>query len=288
MSLHVDDLIISGTSQFLTWFLKRIRKHFTVGHEDKYDLTFTGQRVCWVNDAQGNKKYISIDQKRCVSELEEIVIPKHLKDTACDKARHTSCRSLLGSINWLQSRTQFQACYQFSRLASASAAPTVDHGKELVKLCRQIRSEAVELRVWPVKGSPRILGIPDAAFRNNSDKSSQRAMTIFFADERVNNRRDTRGSLVFFESTKTKIKRTTLSTTVAELYALMKCLGTCQMLRGLWKDISGLDKFGCRDSHSHGGKQSRFHCFDHTLPGTTGNNSPDSDVEEGSMLRSYR
>eukprot|EP00439_Symbiodinium_sp_Y106_P035936 s1632_g4.t1 len=239
MSLHVDDLIISGTPEFLTWFLKKIKEHVTVGYEDKSDLTFTGQRVRWVMDAQGNKKYISIDQKLCVSELEEIVIPKHLKDAdVCDKALHTSYRSLLGS-NWLQSRAQFQACYQFSRLASASASPTVGHCKELNKLCRQIRSEEVEWRVWPVKGSPRILGIPDAACRNNSDKSSQRAMTIFIADERVKNRRDTRGSLVFFEST--KIKRTTLSTTVAELYALMKCFGTCQMLRGLWEDISGSD-----------------------------------------------
>ena len=49
---------------------------------------------------------------------------------------------------------------------------------------------------------------------------------------------NTRGSLIFFEST--KIKRTTLSTTVAELYALMKCYRTCQMLRGLIKDITGL------------------------------------------------
>ena len=210
MSLHVDDLIISGTPEFL---IKKIKEHFTVGHEDKNDLAFTGQRVRWVLDAQGNKKYISIDQKLCVSELEEIVMPKHLKDAdVCDKAFHTSYRSLLGSINWRQSRTQFQACYQFS--ASASAAPTVGHCKELNKLCRQIRSEEVELRVCPVKGSPRILGIPDAAFRNNSDKSSQRAMTIFIADERVKNRRDTRGSLVFFECA--KIKGTTLSTTVAE------------------------------------------------------------------------
>ena len=91
-----------------------------------------------------------------------------------------------------------------TRLASASAAPTVGHCKELNKLRRQICSEEVELHVSPVKGSPRILGIPDAAFRNNSDKSSQRAMTIFIADERVKNRRDTRGSLVFFESTKIK------------------------------------------------------------------------------------
>ncbi|CAE7374757.1 Cpr [Symbiodinium natans] len=240
LSLHVDDLIIAGTPSFLKWFLARVKEHFTIGHEDKNDLMFTGQRVRWVVDDKGSKKYISIDQKLSVSELEEIVIPKHLKDTdVCDKQLHTSYRSLLGSINWLQSRTQFQACYSFSRLASASAAPTVGHCKELNKLCRQIRSEEVELRIWPVQGTPRILGIPDAAFRNNSDKSSQRAMTVFIADQRVKNRRDTRGSLIFFEST--KIKRTTLSTTVAELYALMKCFGTCQMLRGLWKDISGLD-----------------------------------------------
>ena len=65
MSLHVDDLIISGAPEFLTWFLKKIREHFTVGHEDKNDLTFTGQRVRWVCDAQGKKKYISI-VKSCV------------------------------------------------------------------------------------------------------------------------------------------------------------------------------------------------------------------------------
>ena len=95
------------------------------------------------------------------------------------------------------------------------------------------------MRARPGKGSPYIVGIPDAAFRNNSDKSSQRAMTIFIADERVKGRRDIRGSLIFFEST--KIKRTTLSATIAELCALMKCFGTCQILRGLWKDISGFD-----------------------------------------------
>ena len=168
LSLHVDDLIISGTPQFLKWFLEKIKKRFTVGHEDVNDLMFAGQRVRWVFDEhKKKKKYISIDQKLSVQELEEISIPKHLNDTdLCDKQLHTSYRSLLGSINWLQ------ACYSFSRLASASAAPTIGHCKELHKLCRQIRNDEVEMRVWPVKGSPRILGIPDAAFRNNSDKSS--------------------------------------------------------------------------------------------------------------------
>ena len=63
-------------------------------------------------------------------------------------------------------------------------------------------------------------------------------MVIFMAEPGKEKSKNTHGSLIFFEST--KIKRTTLSTTVAELYALMKCYGTCQMLRGLIKDITGL------------------------------------------------
>ena len=146
--------------------------------------------------------------------------------------------SLLGSINWLQSRTQFQSCYQFSRCASAAASPTVGDCKTLSKLCRQIVGDPMELMFWPLQGDPRLVALPDAAFRNNSGKSSQRAMVIFMAEPRKEKSKNTRGSLIFFEST--KIKRTTLSTTVAELYALMKCYGTCQMLRGLIKDITGL------------------------------------------------
>ena len=95
-------LSFPGTPQFLKWFLEKIKKHFTVGHEDVNDLMFTGQRVRWVFDEHKRKKYISIDQKLSVSELEEIIIPKtpeRITDL-CDKQLHTSYRSLLGSINW--------------------------------------------------------------------------------------------------------------------------------------------------------------------------------------------
>ena len=96
----------------------------------------------------------------------------------------------------------------------------------------------MELMFWPLQGDPRLVAMPDAAFRNNSDKCSQRAMDIFMAEPRKEKSKNTTGSLIFFEST--KIKQTTLSTTVAESYALMKCYATCQMLRGVIKDITGL------------------------------------------------
>ena len=238
--LHVDDLFITGTPEFLEKFKRIVKSQFKIGHEDINDLMFTGQRVKWIIDEKTKKKsYIVVEQSLCVSELTEVVIPKGKKDDEkCDKDLHTAYRSLLGSINWLQSRAQFQSCYQFSRCASAAAGPTIGDCKALNKLCRQIVSDPMELMFWPLQGDPRLVAMPDAAFRNNSDKSSQRAMVIFMAEPRKERSRNTKGSLIFFEST--KIKRTTLSTTVAELYALMKCYGTCQMLRGLIKDITGL------------------------------------------------
>ena len=98
---------------------------------------------------------------------------------------------------------------------------------------------ASETTVLPLTGQLRILGFPDASYRNNDDGSSQRGMTVFLAESRERSSKDgmTYGTLVDYESQ--KIKNIVLSTTVAELYSFRKCFGLCQFLRGLWMDISG-------------------------------------------------
>ena len=91
------------------------------------------------------RNLITVGQSLCVSEPTEVVIPKGLKDEdKCDKDLHTAYRSLLGSINWLHPRTQFQSCYQFSRCASAAASPTIGDCKALNKLCRRIVGDPME------------------------------------------------------------------------------------------------------------------------------------------------
>ena len=90
--------------------------------------------------------------------------------------------------------------------------------------------------------------MPDASYRNNEDKSSQRGQCLFLAEmpktrklgdpHSRNDSGDSRGSLVDYESH--KITRTTLSTTVSELFSFMKCFGTALFLKGLWFDISAL------------------------------------------------
>jgi hypothetical protein len=53
--LHVDDLFITGTPEFLEKFKKVVKSQVKIGHEDVNDLMFTGQRVKWIIDEKTKK-----------------------------------------------------------------------------------------------------------------------------------------------------------------------------------------------------------------------------------------
>ena len=65
--LHVEDLFITGTPEFLEKFKKFVKSQFKIGHEDVNDLMFTGQRVEWAIDEETKKKSrIAVEQSLCV------------------------------------------------------------------------------------------------------------------------------------------------------------------------------------------------------------------------------
>jgi hypothetical protein len=180
----VDDLFCVGDQEFYHRVASAIQQEYQICSEDTNDVLCVGQGVrCRSED---NKSFIQVDQERGIEELGEIEFDKKLRDTDfCQPALHTQYRSVLGQVNWLQSRTQYRACYRFSRGVSAAASPTIADVKQLNKSVRSIRSEPCVLRYWPVQGKLRLIGYPDAAYRNNADNSSQRGQTIFLVEERT-------------------------------------------------------------------------------------------------------
>ena len=88
--------------------------------------------------------------------------------------------------------------------------------KALNKLARQLESQQVKLQFWPLTGPSRVVGFPDASYRNNEDGSSQRGMAVFLAESRERSSKDgmSYGSPIDNESP--KIKKIVLSTTVAK------------------------------------------------------------------------
>ena len=120
VNLFVDDLFGTGGTEMEQRVLARLRKDFQVG-----SVTFTGQRIRWIKDSQSGR-CSEVSQQEAVDELEEIPVERKTKeDLHCIPAMHTRNGSLLVQINWLQSRTQFQCCYNFSRSASKAASPTI-------------------------------------------------------------------------------------------------------------------------------------------------------------------
>ena len=89
-------------------------------------MAFTGQRIRRTQDPQ-TWPYIEVSQEKAMEELEEIPVERNTKeDLQCTPARHTMYRSLLGQINWLQSRTQFHvAASSPGALQWQLASPTV-------------------------------------------------------------------------------------------------------------------------------------------------------------------
>ena len=239
MNLFVDDLFGTGGTEMEHRVLARLSKDFQVGSEDWSDVTFTGQRIRWMKDSQSGP-CIEVSQQKAIDELKDIPVERNTEeDLRCSPAMHTRYRSLLREMKCSQSRTQFQCCCKFSRCASMAASPTIGDVKAFNKLARQLKSLPAKLQFWPLTGPLRIIGFPDASKRNNEDGSSQRGMTVFLAESREPSSKDgmSYGSLIDFESQ--RIRRTVLSTTVAELYSFMKCFGSCQFLHGLRMDISG-------------------------------------------------
>ena len=113
----VDNLSGTGGTEMEQPVLSRLRKDLLFGQEDWNDVTFTRQRIRWTADPQSGSR-IEVSQQKAIDELEEIPVERNTReDLHCTPAIKTRYRSLLGQINWLQSRTQFQCYYKFSRCA---------------------------------------------------------------------------------------------------------------------------------------------------------------------------
>ena len=191
------------------------------------------------------------------------------EDLHCTPSTHTTNRTLLRQINWLQSTTQFQCCYKFSRCASMAGSPTIGDVKSLNKLARQIKSQPLKLQYWPLTG--------DASYRNNDDREAWQCWQNRVSDQRMECHM---GVLVDYESQ--KIKKIVLSTTVAELCSFMKCCGSFQLLRGLWMDLSDkVTNIHMRTDAKNLVTTARtIH-----LPGKKGDHSHDLYVAKGSLFR---
>ena len=73
--------------------LSRVRKDFQVGSEDWNDVTFTRQRIRWIQDSQSGS-FIEVRQQKAIEELLEIPVERNTnEDLHSTPAMHTATNS---------------------------------------------------------------------------------------------------------------------------------------------------------------------------------------------------
>ena len=117
--MHVG-LIFTGTDDILLFFAESLQKSFQIGSLDENDVIFCGQRII----KQGATVTVHQDH------LHEALTLKGKDSDALVGPELTEYRSVLGKLNWLQSRTQFHISCYFSRCASAAANATIMDAKD--------------------------------------------------------------------------------------------------------------------------------------------------------------
>ena len=199
--------------------LTRLRKGFQVGSKDWNDVVFSRQRMCWTQDSQ-NGPYIEVSENLTTDELEEIPVERNTKENfCCIPSMHTMYGSLLGQINWLQSRAQFPHCHNITRCASMAVSPTVGDVKSLNTWARQnqvtVNKASLLATHWTIDNtwtSP--VSLTETTMMTHHEKEQQWSL----AESRERSITDgmTCGSLIDHESQ--KINKTMLSTKVPELF----------------------------------------------------------------------
>ena len=163
-TFFVDDFLGTSVNEMEHRVAGWAKKDFQVGSEDcngvlSQDKEFVPWRIVMRTKHWGQSR---MDDWRIGEDPSR---KEHNEDLHCTPTMHTMYRSLLGQINGLQSRSQFQGCYKFSRCASTAASPTLGDVKALNKLARQLKSQPVNRQLWSLTVPLRIISFPDASHR---------------------------------------------------------------------------------------------------------------------------
>ena len=143
---HVDDLIFTGTDDFLSSFARELKKSLQIGSLNENDVMFRGQRIL------KQCASVTIHQDLCIEDFHEAPFPKGKDMDPPVGPDLTEYRSILGKLSWLQPRTQFHISDHSSRCASASASATILDAKELNKVVCLVKDKAQRLLYAPING----------------------------------------------------------------------------------------------------------------------------------------
>ena len=184
MTIHVDDFIYGGTSDFEELLKTSIFSKFTVGQMSENQFVYLG-----LNVVQNEDLSISVYQDDYVKSLKAIEIaPKRKlqKTYALSTGEYKQYRSICGQILWLAIQTRPDVSYDICVLSNYLSDPNVQNMVSLNKLVRKLHnSPGICLtfsRIVSIQQTWKIISYSDASYNSLPKNGSQCGYIIFISD----------------------------------------------------------------------------------------------------------
>ena len=248
IALHVDDLIMAGSTVFYTDVIASLRTHYIIGSEVSSNFAFCGIDISSTVSDSGVVA-IKFSQSQYSASISEMHVPRRSDDSFLTSTEYTQFRSRLGALSWVSLQSRPDISYSTNQLSMIQSKPTVENAKSLNKLIRELKSVSrADLAICFRKlQNPYICIISDGSFGRNHDGSSSGGYFVLLTDARASTQSNFSFSLQdvsvhsfhLIEWKSYKLKRVTRSALASEIIAFSDALDTAQFVNRVYQEISG-------------------------------------------------
>ncbi|MBS80622.1 hypothetical protein, partial [Variovorax sp.] len=243
MGTHVDDDILTGTTEYLEHAVPRLQKKFTYGKWQKLEkvgdtIVYVGIRIRW--DATGA---LVTDQETYIKTIPFIQVTSYMKQRlhmAVSEKQRTELRGGLAKAGWVTRNTRpdvaFRVQAALQSVPTATVAALVEFNN-IVKALREEASLAVRYVPLPRKiAQLQVVVSGDASFGNVDDGiASQAGQVILIGEKSKLEKGETVCSVLWWRSH--KIRRKLRSTLACETHAMNEGLEAVDYFRAIFAEL---------------------------------------------------
>lgn len=249
MTLHVDDILMAGSTKFWENIVTKLRSDFIVGSEVSKSFTYCGVSV---ESTIGKDTSVSIRvaQEAYTSSLELLEIPNGSESSMLVDWSYLGFRSRLGGLSWISLQSRPDVSYSVNQLSVIQANPCISDAKSLNKVLREATHQdrkSLGLQFSNLK-DPCIVVIADGSFGRNVDGSSTGGFLVFVVDKSSSTVDHSFAELpddfsvyrcCILDWRSYKLRRVTRSALASEVLACSDAMDHSFLVQSVWKVITG-------------------------------------------------
>ena len=185
MSIHVDDFMFSGDSNFTELLASSVMQRFAVGSQLESEFNFLGLHVN--QDTESKVIYVS-QHNYIIEELSPIQITakrKGQKNHALAPDEYRKFKSLIGKLLWLSTQTRPDISFEICQISNHLSDPNVQDMISVNKMVTKLRNDPEIRMVYkPIDlKTMKLVVYSDSAYGNLPRHGSQCGYIIFLTDE---------------------------------------------------------------------------------------------------------